>query len=50
MVMGMIFDLHGNYSAAIWGLIVISAAMVPLSLAMASPAELTKRIEQQRIS
>ena len=50
MVMGMIFDLHGNYSAAIWGLIVVSAAMVPLSLAMASPAELTKRIEQQRIS
>ena len=50
MVMGMIFDLHGNYSAAIWGLIVISAVMVPLSLAMASPAELTKRIEQQRIS
>ena len=50
MVMGMIFDLHGNYSAAIWGLIVISAVMVPLSLAMASPAELTKRIEQERIS
>ena len=43
-VMGMIFDLHGNYSAAIWGLIVISALMVPLSLAMASPAELAKRI------
>jgi len=46
MVMGLIFDLHGNYSAAIWGLIVISALMVPLSLAMASPAELAKRIEQ----
>ncbi|HEX7233110.1 MAG TPA: MFS transporter [Candidatus Binatia bacterium] len=46
MVMGMIFDLHGNYSAAIWGLIVISAFMIPLSLAMASPAELAKRIEQ----
>ena len=45
-VMGMIFDLNGNYSAAIWGLIVISALMVPLSLAMASPAELAKRIEQ----
>jgi hypothetical protein len=40
----MIFDLHGNYSAAIWGLIVISALMVPLSLAMASPAALAKRI------
>ena len=49
MVMGLIFDLHGNYSAAIWGLIVISALMVPLSLAMASPAELAKRIGQQRI-
>jgi len=38
MVMGLIFDLNGNYSTAIWGLIVISALMVPLSLAMASPA------------
>jgi MFS family permease len=47
LVMGLIFDLHGNYSAAIWGLIAISALMVPLSLAMASPAELAKRIGQQ---
>ncbi len=44
LVMGLIFDLHGNYSAAIWGLIAISALMVPLSLAMASPGELAKRI------
>jgi len=50
LVMGIIFDLNGNYSAAIWGLIVISAFMIPLSLAMASPAELAKRIGQQRIS
>ncbi|HXV47313.1 MAG TPA: MFS transporter, partial [Candidatus Binatia bacterium] len=50
LVMGVIFDLNGNYSAAIWGLIVISALMVPLSLAMASSAELAKRIGQQRIS
>jgi sugar phosphate permease len=50
LVMGLIFDLHGNYSAAIWGLIAISALMMPLSLAMASPAELAKRIEQQRIN
>ena len=49
MVMGIIFDLNGNYSVAIWGLIVISAFMVPLSLAMASPAELAKRIKEQRI-
>jgi cyanate permease len=47
--MGMIFDLNGNYSAAIWGLIIISAFMMPLSLAMSSPAELAKRIGQQRI-
>jgi MFS family permease len=40
LVMGIIFDLNGNYSVAIWGLIVISALMVPLSLAMRSPAEL----------
>jgi sugar phosphate permease len=43
-VMGMIFDLNGNYSVAIWGLIVVSAFMIPMSLAMASPAELAKRI------
>jgi nitrate/nitrite transporter NarK len=50
LVMGIIFDLHGNYSVAIWGLIVISALMVPLSLAMASPAELANRIGQRRTS
>jgi nitrate/nitrite transporter NarK len=50
LVMGMIFDLNGNYSVAIWGLIVISALMVPLSLAMASPAELAKRIEREQSS
>ena len=44
LVMGFIFDLNGNYSVAIRGLIVISALMVPLSLAMASPAALAKRI------
>jgi nitrate/nitrite transporter NarK len=48
LVMGIIFDLNGNYSAAIWGLIVVSALMIPMSLAMASPAELAKRIGQQR--
>jgi nitrate/nitrite transporter NarK len=50
LVMGIIFDLNGNYSAAIWGLIVISALMIPMSLAMASPAELAKRIGRQRIN
>jgi sugar phosphate permease len=50
LVMGLIFDLNGNYSAAIWGLIAISALMVPLSLAMASPADLAKRIGQHRSS
>ena len=44
LVMGLIFDLNGNYSTAIWGLIVISALMIPLSLAMGSPADLAKRI------
>jgi nitrate/nitrite transporter NarK len=47
MVMGIIFDLNGSYSAAIWGLIAISALMVPLSLAMAPPVELARRIGQQ---
>ena len=44
LVMGLIFDVNGNYSTAIWGLIVISALMIPMSLAMGSPAELAKRI------
>jgi nitrate/nitrite transporter NarK len=44
LVMGIIFDLNGNYAVAIWGLIVISILMVPLSLAMASPADLARRI------
>ena len=44
LVMGIIFDLNGNYSVAIWGLIVISVLMVPVSLAMDSPAALAKRI------
>jgi len=43
-VMGLIFDLNGNYSTAIWGLIVISALMIPMSLAMGSPADLATRI------
>ena len=46
-VMGIIFDLNGNYSVGIWGLVVISILMMPLSLAMASPAELARRIGQQ---
>jgi len=46
LVMGVIFDLNGNYSVAIWGLIAVGALMVPLSLAMASPAELANRIER----
>ena len=50
LVMGLIFDLNGNYSVAIWGLVVLSAFMVPVSLAMGSPAELAKRIGQQRTS
>ena len=44
LAMGVIFDLYGNYSVAIWGLVAIGALMVPLSLAMTSPAGLAKRI------
>ena len=50
LIMGIIFDLNGNYSAGIWGLIAISACLVPLSLAMSSPAELGKRVGQRRTS
>lgn len=44
LVMGIIFDWKGSYFIGIWGLIVISALMVPMSLAMRSPAELAQRI------
>lgn len=44
LMMGIIFDLYGNYSFGIRLLIVLSALMVPLSLAMKSPAELARRI------
>jgi len=48
LIMGIIFDLNGNYAVALWGLIVISALMIPLSLAMASPAQLAERMRQRR--
>jgi MFS family permease len=47
LVMGLIFDRNGSYSVAIWGLIALSALMIPLSLTMASPADLAKRIRQR---
>ena len=50
LIMGIIFDLNGNYSAGIWGLIVISTLLVQLSLAMCSPAELGKRVGPRRTS
>jgi len=43
LLMGIIFDHYGNYSFGIQLLIVLSAVMIPLSLAMPSPAELAKR-------
>jgi len=46
--MGIIFDMTGNYSIAIWGLIVVGALMIPFSLAMSSPAALARRIERQQ--
>jgi len=48
LAMGIIFDMNGNYSVAIWGLIVVGALMVPFSLAMSSPAALARRIERQQ--
>src|SRR5262249_26298488 len=48
LVLGGRFGLERKYSLAIWGLIIISALMVPLSLAMASPAELAKRIGRRQ--
>lgn len=49
LAMGILFDVNGNYSVAIWGLIVISALMVPMSLAMAAPGELANRLGQRPI-
>ena len=43
LLMGVAFDLNGDYSVAIWALIAVSALMVPLALAMASPARLAQR-------
>ncbi|MEX2599061.1 MAG: MFS transporter [Dehalococcoidia bacterium] len=41
--LGVIFDLNGNYSAGLWGLIAVSVLMVPVALALASPGALAKR-------
>ena len=42
--MAGIFDLNGNYSAAVWVLAVVGALMVPMALAMGPPRRLAARI------
>jgi cyanate permease len=49
--MGAAFDLNGNYTAAMWVLMLVSLAMTPLSLAMRSPATLAdQRLESGRFA
>jgi len=43
LFLGVAFDLQGDYSMAIWGLVAVSAAMIPLALAMAPRSALNDR-------
>ncbi len=44
LFMGVVFDLSGSYRIAIWALVGTSALMLPLTLLMASPARLARRL------
>jgi MFS family permease len=49
--MGAAFDLDGNYTSAIWVLLVVSLGMAPVSLAMRSPDALAhQRLKSGRFS
>ena len=41
--LGVMFDLNGDYRAAMWGLVVISFVMAPMAFVMASPKVLRER-------
>jgi sugar phosphate permease len=41
--MGIVFDLRGDYSLAIWVLIIVSAVMAPVAFIMRSPAALARQ-------
>ncbi|MCH7483191.1 MAG: hypothetical protein IIC31_10250 [Chloroflexi bacterium] len=44
LFMGIVFDLSGSYRIAIWALVATGGLMVPLTLLMASPAALARRL------
>ena len=44
LFMGIVFDLSGSYRIAIWALVGISGFTLPLTLLMASPARLARRL------
>ena len=44
LFMGIVFDLSGSYRIAIWALVATSGLMVPVTLLMASPARLARRL------
>ncbi len=44
LFMGIVFDLSGSYRIAIWALVATSGLMIPLTLLMASPARLARRL------
>src|SRR5690606_30189446 len=41
--LGVIFTAYGSYYIGMWALVVVSALMVPVALAMSSPAALARR-------
>ena len=44
LFMGIVFDVSGSYRIAIWALVGISGLTLPLTLLMASPARLARRL------
>jgi len=45
LFMGIVFDVSGSYRIAIWVLVGISGLALPLTLLMASPAHLARRLD-----
>lgn len=44
IVMAVVFDLNGNYSAAIWAMVAVCSLMAPIAYAMAPPRRLDSRL------
>ena len=44
IIMAAVFDLNGNYGAAIWAMVVVCALMAPIAYAMAPARRLESRL------